>query len=114
MIPAGEQFNVYGLLGYGWTDITAEGNCVVFRETYDYNGFSYGIGIEYDLSDRDTDREEGEYDRLFDGQADQEKGWGLWLDYQNLMNDKGPDNYKSNIKQQENENQSNIQSNIHT
>jgi len=97
MIPAGEQVNVYGLLGYGWTEIRADGNCVASRETYDYDGFSYGIGIEYDLSDRETDREEGDYDRPFDGQADQEKGWGLWLDYQNLMNNEGPNNYKSNI-----------------
>jgi OOP family OmpA-OmpF porin len=96
-IPISEQINVYGLLGYGWTEITAEGGCMVSRETYDYDGFSYGIGIEYDFSDRESDREDGEYDRLFDGQADQEKGWGLWLDYQNLMNNEGPHNFESSI-----------------
>lgn len=95
MIPAGEQVNVYGLLGYGWTDI--KGNCSFLHETYNYDGFSYGIGIEYDFSDLDTDREEGEYSRPFDGQANQEKGWGLWLDYQNLMNDQGENNYDSDI-----------------
>lgn len=97
MIPVGEQMNVYGLLGYGWTDIDTTGGCSILNETYSYDGFSYGIGLEYDLSDRESDREEGDYDRAFDGQADQEKGWGLWIDYQNLMNNEGPNNYKSNI-----------------
>ena len=93
--PIGEQFNIYGLLGYGHTEIVT--NCVAINDTFKYDGFSYGIGLEYDLSDKEDDREEGEYDRPFDGQMDQEKGWGLWIDYQNLMQDQGPANFRSNI-----------------
>lgn len=96
MMPLGEQFNVYGLIGYGHTKVETT-TCEALRDTYSENGMSYGIGLEYDLSDRDSDREEGEYDRAFDGHGDQEKGWGLWVDYQNLMNNEGPDNFKGNI-----------------
>lgn len=92
--PVSEEVNIYGLLGYGQTKIDV--NCLT-NDTYKYNGFSYGIGLEYDLSDTESDREEGEYDRPYDGHMDQEKGWGLWIDYQNLMNNEGPPNYKSNI-----------------
>jgi len=94
--PIGEQFNIYGLLGYGHTEIDAD--CTAFTENFTYNGFSYGIGLEYDLSSTEDDREEGvAYDRPFDGHMDQEKGWGLWIDYQNLLNNEGYHNYKSNI-----------------
>jgi OOP family OmpA-OmpF porin len=94
--PVSEQVNIYGLLGYGHTEIYTD--CLAIQDhTFKYDGFSYGIGLEYDLSDRESDREEGEYDRPFDGHMDQEKGWGLWIDYQNLMNNEGPDNFKSNI-----------------
>ncbi|MCO4845696.1 MAG: porin family protein [Sulfurovum sp.] len=95
MMPVGEQMNIYGLLGYGHTKI--EVDCSYLKDEFTYDGFSYGIGLEYDLSDREDDREEGSYDRPFDGHGDQEKGWGLWVDYQNLMNNEGPNNYKANI-----------------
>ena len=82
--PLGEDFNVYGLLGYGWTKTTTGGNGNL--PTVDDHGFSYGIGLEYDLSDKEDDYiENGDYDREFDGQADQEKGWGLFIDYQRLL-----------------------------
>ena len=93
--PVSEQVNVYGLLGYGHTEIDA--GCVAFTENYTYNGFSYGIGLEYDFSNDDDTRDGGEFDRPYDGNMDQETGWGLWIDYQNLLNDKGYHNYKSNI-----------------
>ena len=94
--PVSENVNVYGLLGYGRTEIDVK--CTAFTDNYTYNGFSWGIGLEYDLSDTDDDFEEGvAYDRPFDGHMDQEKGWGLWIDYQNLLNDKGYHNYKVNI-----------------
>jgi len=95
MMPIGEQMNVYGLLGYGHTEIDTD--CGTIHETFKHDGLSYGIGLEYDLSDRDADKEEGEYDRPFDGHGDQEKGWGLFVDYQNLMHDEGPKNYRANI-----------------
>jgi len=82
--PIGEDFDVYGLLGYGWTkSITKTGNNL---PEIDEKGFSWGIGLEYDLSDKEDDYiENGDYDREFDGQADQEKGWGLFVDYQRLL-----------------------------
>ena len=91
--PVSENINVYGLLGYGKTKL----DCVVDRLSYDENGFSWGVGMEYDFSNRESDREEGTYDRAFDGQADQERGWGVWIDYQNLLNDSGISNFNSNV-----------------
>ena len=82
--PLGEDFDVYGLLGYGWTKSTTGGNGNL--PEIDDHGFSWGIGLEYDLSDKDDDFDEDTYyDRPFDGQADQEKGWGLFVDYQRLL-----------------------------
>ncbi|MBT8344511.1 MAG: hypothetical protein KJO45_07330, partial [Sulfurovum sp.] len=50
------------------------------------DGFSAGLGLEYDLSDREEDRvENANYDRTFDGYADQGIGWTLFLDYQRLL-----------------------------
>lgn len=95
MFPIGEQMNIYGLIGYGNTKI--ETTCGTLNETYSESGMSYGIGLEYDLSDRDSDKEEGTYDRPFDGHGDQEKGWGLFVDYQNLLHDSGPIKYRANV-----------------
>ncbi|MGC9351935.1 MAG: outer membrane beta-barrel protein [Sulfurovum sp.] len=93
MVPAGEHVNLYGLIGYGKTQI----DCITSSLSYDKNGVSWGAGIEYDFSDKDSDREYGLYDREFDGQADQEKGWGIWIDYQNLLHDSGISHFNSNI-----------------
>jgi OOP family OmpA-OmpF porin len=82
--PLGEDFDVYGLLGYGWTKTTTGGNGNL--PTINEHGFSWGIGLEFDLSDMDHDYiENGDYKREFDGHADQEKGWGLFIDYQRLL-----------------------------
>ncbi len=84
MYPIGEDFNVYALLGYAWTQTKTSGNGNLGE--IDDSGFSAGLGLEYDLSDMDDDREEDTmYDRGFDGQADQENGWGLFVDYQRLL-----------------------------
>ena len=84
MYPLTEDFNIYGLLGYGWTKTYTGGNKRL--STVDDSGFSGGIGLEYDLSSKEDDRDEDTmYKRGFDGQADQEKGWGLFLDYQRLL-----------------------------
>jgi len=85
MYPVSEDFNLYGLLGYGWTktDVVASGTAL---EEIDESGFSAGIGIEYDLSDKEDDFDDTlAYDRAFDGQADQEQGWGVFVDYQYLL-----------------------------
>jgi len=87
MYPVSEDFNVYGLLGYGWTKTTTQLSGSLLP-TLKKGGFSGGLGLEYDLSDQEGDFEEDTlYDRSFDGQADQEKGWGLFVDYQRLLID---------------------------
>jgi len=87
-----EQANVYGLLGYGRTTVDYDNG--IKSSHNPSNGFSYGVGFEYDLS---TDASEGNYARGFDGQGDQEKGWGLWLDFQHLLSNEGPMHTDSNI-----------------
>ena len=85
MYPISEDFNVYGLLGYGWTKTKTELRGSLLPKLNE-SGFSAGAGLEYDLSDKDDDLiDDGVYDREFDGQADQEKGWGLFVDYQRLL-----------------------------
>ncbi len=83
MYPIGEDFNLYALLGYGWTKTST--NNINLPEV-DESGFSAGLGLEYDLSSKEDDKEsDTAYDRGFDGQADQERGWGLFVDYQRLL-----------------------------
>ena len=82
--PVSERINLYGLLGYGYTKNLGNGARLNYFD--DGSGFSAGAGIEYDLSDREGDRiENGNYERTFDGYADQSKGWSLFLDYQRLL-----------------------------
>lgn len=88
-----DQMNVYGLLGYGKSTVDYN-NHKGKSSTLDKTGFSYGAGVEYDLS---SDNKEGEYSRAFDGQGDQEKSWGIWADYQYLLGDEGTFNTDSNI-----------------
>ncbi len=84
--PVSERVNLYGLLGYGYTENLGNGARLNYFDS-DW-GFSAGAGIEYDLSDREGDRiENGDYDRAFDGYADQGKGWSVFLDYQRLLID---------------------------
>jgi len=79
-----DQVNVYGLLGYAKTTVEyASGGR---SSTLTENGMSYGVGLEYDFT---SDDNSGQYARGFDGQGDQEKGWGMWIDYQHLLNDIG-------------------------
>jgi OOP family OmpA-OmpF porin len=84
--PVSERVNLYSLLGYGYTENLGNGGRLNYFDS-DW-GFSAGAGVEYDLSDREGDRiENGNYDRAFDGYADQGKGWSLFLDYQRLLID---------------------------
>ena len=84
MYPLGEDFNFYGLLGYGWTKSRTGGNGNL--KTIDEGGLSAGLGLEYDLSSKKEDREVSvDYNRTFDGQANQENGWGVFMDYQRLL-----------------------------
>ncbi len=86
------QMNVYGLIGYGNTKIDYTNG--VKSSTTDENGLSYGAGIEYDFT---ADISEGTYSRMFDGQGDQEKGWGVWVDVQHLLSNAGAVHTDSNI-----------------
>lgn len=82
--PVSERVNFYGLLGYGYTENLGNGARLTYLDS-DW-GFSAGAGIEYDLSDREHDREENaQYKREFDGYAEQGRGWSLFLDYQRLL-----------------------------
>ena len=82
--PMSERINIYGLLGYGYTENLGSGGRLNYFDS-DW-GFSAGVGLEYDLSDRESDRvENGNYDRAFDGYADQGRGWSLFMDYQRLL-----------------------------
>lgn len=90
--PITDKINVYVLTGYGKTTVDYTNglrNCLVKK-----NGFSYGVGMEYDLS---LDENLGKYSRAFDGQGDQEKGWGLWIDFQHLLNNEGITHTDSNV-----------------
>ena len=83
MLSLGDNFNMYGLLGYGWTQTNTSG---LLNGAIDDNGFSAGAGLEYDLSDKRDDYDRNTYyPEGFDGQADQERGWGLFVDYQRLL-----------------------------
>lgn len=75
-----DSINMYGLAGYGRTIVDYTNGVRASHNTH--NGFSYGVGFEYDFS-RETSNEL--YDRVYDNQGDQEEGWGMWIDYQHLL-----------------------------
>jgi OOP family OmpA-OmpF porin len=82
--PLGDRFNVYGLLGYGHTK--NRGNGARLNYFNSDSGFSAGIGFEIDFSDSKGDRvANAKYDREFDGHADQNKNWSMFVDYQRLL-----------------------------
>jgi len=90
-----DSINVYGLLGYGKTKFTCSQNQNLNAHTsIDKSGFNWGIGMEIDIS---SDKSDGTYARGFDGQGDQERSWGLWIDYQNLLHNEGEYNVDANI-----------------
>jgi len=77
MLPIGQLTNLYALLGASKTKTT--GNLT----QVDAEGIAMGAGVEVDLS-KDTPKE-GRYSRVFDGKGDQEKGIGLFFDYERLI-----------------------------
>ena len=82
--PVAERVNIYALLGYGYTENLGNGARLNYFDND--HGFSAGVGLEYDLSDREGDLEKNaNYDRTFDGYADQSRGWSLFVDYQRLL-----------------------------
>ncbi len=85
------QTNIYALVGYGQTTVKG---CGLNNGELKEAGLSYGIGFEYDFSGEEG---LGEYNRAFDGKGDQESGWGIWADYQNLFHNEGSTNTKTNV-----------------
>jgi len=84
-LSLGDNFNIYGLLGYAWTETHTESKQ---NPSIGENGFSAGLGLEYDISTKRNDYDQHiYYPEGFDGQADQEVGWGLFVDFQRLLID---------------------------
>jgi len=82
--PMAERFNIYSLLGIGYTKNMGHGARIGYFDNG--VGFSAGIGVEVDLSDAEGDFiKDALYKRKFDGYADQGKGWVLFVDYQRLL-----------------------------
>lgn len=82
MYPVSDDINVYGLAGYAKT--TTEGGNLQYVNT---KGLAWGAGLEYDLSSDAA--KDGKYDRTFDGYGDQEGGFGLFADYERLIQKSG-------------------------
>jgi len=81
MYPVSKDVNVYGLAGYAKT--TTQGS----KRRVDAETFAWGAGLEYDLTDNQPKK--GKYSRDFDGYGDQEGGWGLFADYERLVQKSG-------------------------
>ena len=77
-----DSVNMYALAGYGKTTVDYTNGVKASHNTH--NGFSYGVGFEYDFSKENSNEV---YDRVYDNQGDQEEGWGMWIDYQHLLSD---------------------------
>ena len=77
MLPVGDSTNVYGLVGVAKTKTKGS------LQTTNTESLALGAGVEVDLS-KDTPKE-GRYNRPFDGQADQEKGLGIFADYERMV-----------------------------
>ena len=82
MYPLNKDINLYGLAGLAQTKTEGVG-----RQLTDANGFAWGVGLEYDLSSDHA--KDGKYSRTFDGYGDQEGGWGLFADYERLLQKSG-------------------------
>jgi len=77
MVPIMNYTNLYALIGASKTSTKGE------LQEVSAEGLALGGGLEVDLS---TDRaKEGKYSREFDGEGDQERGVGLFIDYERLI-----------------------------
>jgi opacity protein-like surface antigen len=81
-----ELVNVYALAGYGHTEV----ECIISEKNkgthnFQKNGFSFGAGMEYDLSGAQG------------YQGDAEEGGGLFADWQNLAYRDTPQNTNVNV-----------------
>ena len=81
MYPVSDDVNLYALGGYAKT--TTQGGL----RRVDAKTFAWGAGLEYDLGSDIA--KEGRYSRTFDGYGDQEGGFGLFADYERLVQKSG-------------------------
>lgn len=77
MLPVSDAVNIYGLVGVAKTKTKGH------RQHTDADGLALGAGVELDLSSDNA--KEGRYNRTFDGKGDQEKGLGLFVDYERML-----------------------------
>jgi len=77
MIPVSDATNIYGLVGVAKTKTNGG------LQKTDAESLALGAGVELDLS-ADSPKE-GRYGRTFDGKGDQEKGVGLFIDYERMV-----------------------------
>jgi len=77
MLPVSDSTNLYGLVGLAKTKTKGS------LQTTNADGLALGVGVEVDLS-ADTPKN-GRYNRTFDGQGDQEKGLGVFADYERML-----------------------------
>jgi opacity protein-like surface antigen len=77
MIPVGDATNVYGLVGVAKTKTKGS------LQKTNSKALALGAGVEVDLS-TDTPKD-GRYGRSFDGKGDQEKGIGVFVDYERMV-----------------------------
>lgn len=80
MLPIGDVANIYGLVGLAKTKVKSKSGKT---PKVNADGLALGIGMEVDLS-KDIPKD-GRYSRSFDGQGDQEKGVGLFVDYERML-----------------------------
>jgi len=77
MLPVGDVTNIYGLVGVAKTK--TEGGL----QKTNAESLALGAGVEVDLS-ADVPKE-GRYGRVFDGKGNQEKGLGVFIDYERMV-----------------------------
>ncbi len=77
MLPITNSTNLYGLIGVAKTKVRGS------MPHLDSDGLAVGGGVEVDLS-KDISKN-GIYSRNFDGEGDQEKGLGLFVDYERMV-----------------------------
>jgi len=77
MLPIGDATNIYGLVGLAKTKTRGS-----LRRT-NAEALALGAGVEVDVT-KDTPKD-ARYGRPFDGKGDQEKGLGVFLDYERMV-----------------------------
>jgi len=77
MLPVGDKTNIYGLVGVAKTKTKGS------LQRTNAESLALGAGVEVDVS-KDTPKD-GRYGRPFDGKGDQEKGLGVFLDYERMV-----------------------------